>query len=335
MEIKKYTAIIIISLTAIFVGCGSIFWRSSKPSYQNKISVKFLDVRINSSESQDKVKVVVTEEKDKNKVVELILSKGVFSGRLGDSYCVELGDDNIFKGHPQCRVEIICKKGSNEKNTYSLWVCVLGGKKYLFYCKDTNSDQSVEKGGLFSNMAVCEVEILSCGEKIENMSYMFYNCRDLRVLLLNNLTTIYVTNMKGMFCSCGNLEYLDLSSFDTRRVKNMESMFEECEKLVNLNLRNFDVVAADAKDHLRNIFAECCQQDVECHITCPYSVMVLFVSRGIVKDFTDSKEIQNDADKGKYNKKRKSYSFKCARMGDNVLSVLDYKQDDDLTQIAS
>ena len=184
-------------------------------------------------------------------------------------------------------------------------------------------------------MSVCEVEILSCGEKIENMSYMFYNCRDLRVLWLNNLTTIYVTNMSYMFSGCSSLTSLNLSNFNTSKVTNMESMFEGCEKLVNLNLRNFDVVVADAKDHLRNIFDEYCQQDVECYITCPYSVMVLFVSRGIVKDFTDSKEIQNDADKGKYNKKRKSYSFKCARMGDNVLSVLDYKQDDDLTQIAS
>jgi len=335
MEIKKYTAIIIISLTVIFVGCGSIFWRSSKPSQQNKISVKFLDVRINSSELQDKVKVVVTEEKDKNKVVELILSKGVLSGRLRNSYCVELGDDNIFEGHPQCRVEIICKKGSNEKNTYSLGTCVLGGKKYLFYCKDTNSDQSVEQGGLFSNMSVCEVEILSCGEKIENMSYMFYNCRDLRVLWLNNLTTIYVTNMSYMFSGCSSLTSLNLSNFNTSKVANMESMFYGCESLTKLNLTNFDVVVADGKDHLRNIFDEYCQQDVECYITCPYSVMVLFVSRGIVKDFTDSKEIQKDAGKGKYNKKRKSYSFKCARMGNNVLSVLDYKQDDDLTQIAS
>ena len=76
-----------------------------------------------------------------------------------------------------------------------------------------------------------------------NMKGMFQNCESLSYLnLTNNFYTKNVEIMWDMFKGCSNLESLDLLSFtfDTSQVTDMESMFEGCYNLVSLNISNFN-----------------------------------------------------------------------------------------------
>ena len=108
---------------------------------------------------------------------------------------------------------------------------------------------------------------------VQNMSYMFYNCKRLQYFSRNyiyydsslmvkqrtmkgmfqnceslysldlryNFFTINVEIMWDMFKGCSSLTYLDLysSNFDTSQVTDMESMFEGCYNLISLNLNKF------------------------------------------------------------------------------------------------
>ena len=96
-----------------------------------------------------------------------------------------------------------------------------------------------------------------------NMSYLFYNCKELQnfpsnMYFSNKLTTdmrgafqnciklssFTLTSFKtpnveimwDMFKGCIELTYVDLSGFDTSKVTDMESMFEGCSKLRSLTL---------------------------------------------------------------------------------------------------
>ena len=112
---------------------------------------------------------------------------------------------------------------------------------YFIYCKDANSKQVDNSyNGLFDGSKATKIEILSCGSKIENMSYMFYNCHSLtNIIFHDNVNTENVTDMSCMFYYCSSLTELDLSKFNTNKVKNMSYMFNECSSLTNINLSNF------------------------------------------------------------------------------------------------
>ena len=79
-----------------------------------------------------------------------------------------------------------------------------------------------------------------------NMSYMFYNCKNLEYFVRNGFKYLSsLTNtkriMKGMFQNCESLISLDLSSnFYTQNVEIMWDMFKGCSKLTNLYINNFD-----------------------------------------------------------------------------------------------
>ena len=65
---------------------------------------------------------------------------------------------------------------------------------------------------------------------IENMSYMFENCSNLKTIPL--IDTSNVTNMSYMFQNCLNLQTIPL--INTSNVTNMESMFRICDNLIAL-----------------------------------------------------------------------------------------------------
>ena len=78
---------------------------------------------------------------------------------------------------------------------------------------------------------------------VTNMSYMFYDCRNLTTLDLSNFNTSAVTNMSYMFRLCSNLTTIDLSNFNTSAVTDMSSMFSSCRNLTTIDLSNFNTSA--------------------------------------------------------------------------------------------
>ena len=75
---------------------------------------------------------------------------------------------------------------------------------------------------------------------VTNMSYMFYNCRNLTNLDLSCFNTSKVTNMAYMFSGCSNLTSLNLTGFDTSNVTGMSCMFSRCGSLTSLDVGGFD-----------------------------------------------------------------------------------------------
>ena len=76
--------------------------------------------------------------------------------------------------------------------------------------------------------------------EVTDMSYMFWNCRNLSSLDIPNFNTAKVTDMLSMFYLCQKLTELNLSNFKTEKVKNMSNMFSYCNMLEKLNLSNFN-----------------------------------------------------------------------------------------------
>ena len=75
--------------------------------------------------------------------------------------------------------------------------------------------------------------------KVENMFGMFFFCEKLSSLVLSNFNTANVTDMSNMFSYCINLSSLDIPNFNTAKVTDMSYMFNMCQKLTELNLSNF------------------------------------------------------------------------------------------------
>ena len=76
--------------------------------------------------------------------------------------------------------------------------------------------------------------------EVTDMSYMFWNCRNLSSLDLTNFNTAKVENMFGMFFDCENLSSLVISKFNTANVTDMSNMFYRCENLSSLDIPNFN-----------------------------------------------------------------------------------------------
>ena len=134
---------------------------------------------------------------------------------------------------------------------------------------------------LLKDKHIIQIEILSCGSKIDDMSRMFHNCENLLSLDLSSLDTENVTNMSNMFayCSsltkiifpdnvntskvtnmscmfegCSSLTELNLSKFNTNNVTNMFRMFYNCSSLTNLDLSNFNTTNVT---NMQDMFANC------------------------------------------------------------------------------
>ena len=90
--------------------------------------------------------------------------------------------------------------------------------------------------------------------RVTNMSYMFYNCKELPSLDLSSFDTSNVTSMYKMFYHCESIQSLDLRRFNTSQVANMESMFDGCTSLQKIIVSNdFDVTSVSVdKDMFNN-----------------------------------------------------------------------------------
>ena len=98
---------------------------------------------------------------------------------------------------------------------------------------------------------------------VNNMSYMFSGCRALQSIEFFSFNTNNVTNMNNMFSECESLATLDLSSFNTSKVINMEKMFFECSSIKKLDLTYLDTINVI---NMSKMFANC------------YSLKILYLS---------------------------------------------------------
>ena len=90
--------------------------------------------------------------------------------------------------------------------------------------------------------------------RVDDMSYMFYGCKNLTELDVTGFDTDWTTDMRGMFGKCKNLTRLDVSRFDTTIVEDMSYMFYGCENLMELDVTGFDT---DWTTDMRYMFGKC------------------------------------------------------------------------------
>lgn len=86
-----------------------------------------------------------------------------------------------------------------------------------------------------------EVEQLDT-TNVENMGFMFTGCEALERVKLENFCTDKVNNMEYMFSSCYSLKEINLSSFKTDNVTNMKAMFNSCSSLESIDISSFNTV---------------------------------------------------------------------------------------------
>ena len=71
--------------------------------------------------------------------------------------------------------------------------------------------------------------------KAKNMSYMFHNCNNSKIInLTNTKTSSNLRDMRYMFSGCISLNSLDLNNFITFNVINMYKLFNNCKKITTI-----------------------------------------------------------------------------------------------------
>ncbi len=91
-----------------------------------------------------------------------------------------------------------------------------------------------------NNLIDLKMDHFRTSEKLKDLSYMFYQCTNLKKVDLSGFNTSNVEDMNHMFNCCFELTDLDLSSFDTKNTKDMSGMFSGCQAITSLDLSHFD-----------------------------------------------------------------------------------------------
>ncbi len=73
-------------------------------------------------------------------------------------------------------------------------------------------------------------------QNVTDMQYMFSDCDALVSIDLNNLNINSVQTMNSMFSGCDNLESVIFTGIETTTLRDMSNMFSGCTKLINVNL---------------------------------------------------------------------------------------------------
>ena len=221
----------------------------------------------------------------------------------------------------------------------SAYVEVKDNNKVKLQCfvwyKDANSKKEVNVTyGLFQGSEATKIEILSCGNNIENMRNMFSGCSSLTNLDLSSLDTKNVTNMRNMFYGCSNLTELDLSKFNTSNVTDMGWMFNNCSSLTILDLSNFNT------DNVKNMlfmFNNCFPKKQTSMLICTASTIQKITTKetSYLKITDDKEEAKKINDKLKGNLEQVC-TCSVKRVGNNpeitevveyqITSVVEYKQ---------
>lgn len=88
--------------------------------------------------------------------------------------------------------------------------------------------------------------------RVKDMSFLFYDEKDIKNINISNWDTSNVTNMEGMFYNCYKFNG-DISNWDVHNVTNMDKMFSQCLKF-NQDLNNWKV---NDKCSMNWIFSGC------------------------------------------------------------------------------
>ena len=123
-------------------------------------------------------------------------------------------------------------------------------------------------GGFTNVREIRNIDLLNTSDTTD-MSYMFYNCRNLTSLDLSSFNTASVSNMQGMFAGLTSerrfqfnviniatmsLTNLNISSFDTSKVTDMSFMFAGCTNLPSIDVSGFNT--SNVTD-MQYMFYEC------------------------------------------------------------------------------
>ena len=138
-------------------------------------------------------------------------------------------------------------------------VCYRFSNDYLHYIgegKDVHNPKSnTSCYRMFENFKGTNLDLSNFDtHNITNMSFMFWNCKNLNYLILENFNTKNVVDMSGMFSFCESLKKIDLSNFITQNVSDMSYMFNKCYNLTTLNLSNFNT---DSINSMKSMFSRC------------------------------------------------------------------------------
>ena len=156
---------------------------------------------------------------------------------------------NVIKEHPSDYEELCVLINDRHKNMEN---------RYLD-CSDIDvSNMGEDMNNLFDGFN--DVETINITgwktSNIENMSFMFYNCKNLKNIIgIGELNLSNVEAIQSMFSGCESLVSLDISNWDVSNVGNMYCLFNECKKLVSLNLSSWDVSSVyDMKYMFQNCY---------------------------------------------------------------------------------
>ena len=112
-------------------------------------------------------------------------------------------------------------------------------------------------GGMFNgnkNLISIEFSPLFKTEHINEMNFMFQNCRNLKHVDVSNLNTKNVAFMEYMFSGCSSLKTLDVRSFNTENVEKMNSVFQGCSSLESIDLSTWNT---KKMKNIEYLFARC------------------------------------------------------------------------------
>ena len=172
---------------------------------------------------------------------------------------------------------ILILNGIGEDNKKNEEIQNLKNSDYIIFIND-----KLEKSNkFFKHDKTGEYKIkIIFKKKLKDLSFMFYDCKNLIKINLSSLDTYKVTNMNNMFDNCTSLEEINLSdiyvnkvidmsylfnkcyklkkiihkdSFNTKNVKNISYMFSSCQNLEEVNFpSSFDTNSVTNMEHMFN-----------------------------------------------------------------------------------
>ena len=167
-------------------------------------------------------------------------------------YYVDISEDNDESVIAYYTVTNPTEKGMKKVNLY-------------WYATDNifmNENTALMFQGL-SNISYIDLTGFSYFEGLNDVRYMFKDCRNLKYLHFKPTgynpaagNTFTPTEMQGMFFGCQSLRSVDLTYFNTYLVSNMADLFCKCYNLINIyvNKQNWDISNVY---NFNNMFTEC------------------------------------------------------------------------------
>lgn len=147
---------------------------------------------------------------------------------------------------------IIDKERKTPRISYNFSKSGLHEVLFFFNMKLVNSTENMFSD--ISNLIFFEVSQQQENKIIKNMSKMFKNCKNLKVVNFNNNVYKNIIDLSYMFCNCISLTSLDLPIFLSKNTENIRYMFSNCKSLKSLSFSSFET--ASIKD-MSGLFYGC------------------------------------------------------------------------------